>query len=118
MVVDLAYDNPSAFVSGGFDIADPRYIRVRMQHSFIEMPQNDFRPRLDDPRVGYFMQQVTDQTSISPVPYKDMINHWSLVKKDPGAALSEPVEPIVFWVENTTPAGIQADYCRSWFEME
>ena len=103
VVVDLAYDNPGALVSGGFDIADPRYIRVRMQHSFIEMPQNDFHPRRDDPRVGYFMQQVTDQTSISPVPYRDMINHWYLVKKDPTAALSEPVDPIVFWIENTTP---------------
>ena len=103
IVVDLAYDNPNAFVSGGADITDPRYVRVRMQHSIIEMPQNDFRPRIDDPRVGYFTQQVTDQTSISPVPYRDKINHWSLVKKDPTAALSEPLEPIVFWVENTTP---------------
>lgn len=103
VVVDLAYDNPGAFISGGPDITDPRYVRVRMQHSLIEMPQNDFRPRADEPRVGYFMQQVNDQTSISPVPFKDMINRWHLVKKDPGAALSEPVEPIVYWVENTTP---------------
>lgn len=103
IVVDLAYDNPTASVSGGADITDPRYVRVRMQHSLIEMPQNDFKPRMDDPRVGYFTQQVTDQTSISPVPYKDMINHWFLKKKDPTASLSEPVEPIIFWVENTTP---------------
>jgi hypothetical protein len=74
-----------------------------MQHSLIEMPENNFHPRRDDPRVGYFMQQVTNQTSVSPVPYKDRINRWKLVKKDPSAALSEPVEPIVFWVENTTP---------------
>ncbi len=103
VVVDMAYDNPNAIVGGGPDVADARYVRVRMQHSLIEMPNNDFRPRRDDPRVGYFMQQVTDQTSISPVPYKDMINRWHLKKKDPNAALSEPVEPIVFWVENTTP---------------
>jgi len=103
VVVDLAYDNPGAFVSGGPDITDPRYVRVRMQHSLIEMPSNNFRPRMDDPRVGYFLQQVTDQTSISPVPYKDMINRWHLEKKDPSAAISEPVEPIVYWVENTTP---------------
>ncbi len=103
IVVDLAYDNPTALVQGGPDITDARYIRVRMQHSLIEMPQNDFKPRRDDPRVGYFMQQVTDQTSISPVPFKDMINRWYLKKKDPNAALSEPVEPIVYWVENTTP---------------
>ncbi|HEX2532643.1 MAG TPA: DUF5117 domain-containing protein, partial [Chitinophagaceae bacterium] len=104
IVVDLAYDNPMATVSGGNDITDARYIRVRMQHSLIEMPEkNGFRPRRDDPRVGYFGQQVTNQTSVSAVPYKDYINRWNLVKKDPTAALSEPVEPIVFWVENTTP---------------
>jgi hypothetical protein len=103
IVVDLAYDNPNAFVSGGADITDPRYVRVRIQHSLIEMPQNNFKPRRDDPRVGYFTQQVTDQTSISAVPYMDNINRWNLVKKDPTATLSEPVEPIVFWVENTTP---------------
>jgi len=103
IVVDLAYDNPAAFVSGGPDITDARYVRVRMQHSFIDLPQNNFKPRLDDPRVGYFTQIVTNQTSISPVPYKDKINRWHLEKKDPTAAISEPVEPIVFWIENTTP---------------
>ncbi len=103
IVVDLAYDNPNTLVGGGPDITDARYIRVRIQHSLIEMPQNDFKSRRDDPRVGFFIQQVTDQTSISPVPYRDMINHWYLKKKDPTATLSEPVEPIVYWVENTTP---------------
>jgi hypothetical protein len=102
-VVDLAYDNPNAFVQGGADITDARYVRVRMQHSLIEMPKNNFQPRYDDPRVGYFTEQVTNQTSVNIVPYKDMINRWNLVKKDPNAALSEPVEPIVYWVENTTP---------------
>ena len=103
VVVDLSYDNPSTLAQGGNDITDARYVRVRMQHSFIEMPQNDFTSRRDDPRVGYFMQQRNDQTSISPVPYKDMINRWYLKKKDPSAAVSEPVEPLVYWIENTTP---------------
>jgi hypothetical protein len=104
VVVDLNYDNPNAFVGGGADITDARYIRVRMQHSFIEMPKdNGFKPRNDDPRIGYFTSQLTDQTSIKPVNFKDMITRWNLVKKDPSAALSEPVEPIVWWIENTTP---------------
>lgn len=103
VVVDLAYDNPAPFNSGSSDITDARYVRVRMQHSLIEMPQNDFQPRRDDPRVGYFSEQINDQTSISPVPYKDVIHRWNLKKKDPNAALSEPVEPIVYWIENTTP---------------
>jgi hypothetical protein len=103
IVVDLAYDNPNAFVSGGPDVTDPRYVRVRLQHSLIEMPKNDYTPRRDDPRVGFFGQQVTDQTSTKVTPFRDKINRWNLVKKDPSAALSEPVEPIVFWIENTTP---------------
>ncbi|OQP47413.1 Matrixin [Niastella yeongjuensis] len=103
IVVDLAYDNPAPYNNGTTDITDARYVRVRMQHSLIEMPKNDFQPRRDDPRVGYFSQMVTDQTSISPVPYKDIIHRWYLKKKDPNAALSEPVEPIIYWIENTTP---------------
>ncbi len=103
VVVDLSYDNPTTLANGGPDVVDPRYVRVRMQHSFISMPNNDFTARRDDPRVGYFMQQRNDQTSISSVPYKDMINRWNLKKKDPNAVMSEPVEPLVYWIENTTP---------------
>lgn len=103
IIVDLAYDNPAPFNQGGKDITDARYVRVCMQHSFIEMPENDYRPRRDDPRVGYFISEVNDQTSVSVTPFKDVIHRWHLKKKDPNAALSEPVEPIVWWIENTTP---------------
>jgi len=103
VIVDLAYDNPAPFNQGSSDITDARYVRVRMQHTLIEMPQNDFQPRRDDPRIGYFSEQINDQTSISPVPFKDIIHRWNLKKKDPNAAISEPVEPIVYWIENTTP---------------
>ncbi|HSU51351.1 MAG TPA: DUF5117 domain-containing protein, partial [Segetibacter sp.] len=101
--VDLAYDNPAPYNGGGNDITDARYVRVRMQHTFIEMPKNDYQSRFDDPRVGYFMQEKDDLTSINAVNYRDVINRWSLVKKFPNAVLSEPVEPIVWWIENTTP---------------
>lgn len=103
IVVDLAYDNPMPFNGGGKDITDARYVRVCIQHSFIEMPQNDYRPRRDDPRVGYFISEVNDQTSMSVTPFRDVIHRFHLKKKDPSAALSEPVEPIVWWIENTTP---------------
>ncbi|MGK6351892.1 zinc-dependent metalloprotease [Parapedobacter sp. DT-150] len=103
VVVRLAYDNPNPMNGGGKDITDARYVTVRMQHSFLEVPQNNYRPRRDDPRVGYFGAQVDDLTSISPTPYRDFISRWYLEKKDPNAKVSEPVEPIVFWIENTTP---------------
>lgn len=103
VVVDLAYDNPAPFNGGGKDITDARYVRVRMQHSFIEMPTNDFRARRDDPRLGFFTQEIDNLTTVKPVNFKDIINRWDLKKKDPSAAVSEPVEPIVYWIENTTP---------------
>jgi hypothetical protein len=53
--------------------------------------------------VGYYLRRVTDLTSTSAAPWLDYINRWHLQKKDPAAELSEPVEPIVFWIENTTP---------------
>jgi len=103
IVVSLAYDNPTPMNGGGKDITDARYVTVKMQHSFLEVPQNNYRPRRDDPRVGYFGAQVDDLTSISPTPYRDFISRWHLEKKNPNARISEPVEPIVFWIENTTP---------------
>ena len=103
VVVDLAFDNPVPFNQGGKDITDARYNRIRFQHSFLEVPVNDFKPRRDDPRVGYFTEEIDDLTTISVPNFKDVIHRWNLKKKDPGAALSEPVEPIVWWVENTTP---------------
>jgi len=103
IVVDLAFDNGLPFNSGGKDITDARYNRIRFQHSFLEVPQNDFKPRRDDPRVGYFSEEVDNLTTIDVPNFKDVIHRWYLKKKDPTAALSEPVEPIVWWVENTTP---------------
>ena len=101
--VDYVYENPAPVIRGQRDVTDSRFISVRLQHSFVKVPDNDFQPRIDDPRVGYFMQYVTDLTSDSTAPYRDLINRWHLVKKDPDAELSEPVEPIVWWIENTTP---------------
>lgn len=63
-----------------------------------------FVPRKSDDRIGYFQTLYEDYTNLdTPTPYVRYINRWNLKKKDPSAALSEPVEPIVYWIENTTP---------------
>lgn len=85
------------------EITDPRYVSVRVQHSLIRMPKNQFKPRFDDPRIGYFTTQVTDLTTTDPTPYRDFIHRWDLVKQKPGTSPSEPVQPVTFWIENTTP---------------
>ena len=71
------------------------------------MPDNQFNPRVADQRVGYFSQRVTDLSTYDNYPQRDLINKWRLIKKDPEAELSEPVNPIVFWVEKSTPEEIK-----------
>ena len=105
--VDYVYENPAPAVAGQSDVTDSRFVSVRLQHSFVKVPDNDYQPRIDDPRVGYFLQQITDLTSYSHTPYRDPIRRWDLQKKDPDAELSEPVKPIVWWIENTTPVEIR-----------
>ena len=100
---DLVYEVSAPEVTGGDDVTDARAMTVSVQHSFIRMPENDYQPRRDDYRVGFFSDRITDLTSRDPAPYRDVINRWHLVKKNPDQAVSDPVEPITWWLENTTP---------------
>ncbi|MGD8976460.1 MAG: zinc-dependent metalloprotease [Gammaproteobacteria bacterium] len=101
--VQYVYENPAPVYTGEEEITDARYISINFQHSFVRLPDNDFQPRRDDPRIGFFSTFKTDMSDQSAAPWRDVIKRWHLEKEDPGAALSEPVEPIVFWLENTMP---------------
>ncbi|MDT0558876.1 zinc-dependent metalloprotease [Ichthyenterobacterium sp. W332] len=103
MAVDYVYSKSSVLNGGSAAVTDGRNVSVTVHHSLIAMPNNDYQTRLDDPRVGYFLTQVTDQTDTGSIPYRDLVHRWHLKKKDPNAAISEPVEPIVWWMENSTP---------------
>lgn len=103
IAVEYVYSNPSVLNNGSNSISDGRNVSIKVYHSLIAIPENDFEVRFDDPRVGYFTTQVNDQTSTSSTPYRDLIHRWNLVKKDPNAPISEPVTPITWWIENTTP---------------
>jgi hypothetical protein len=104
--VEYVFEDPAPrydLLQDAYEIKDPRNVAIRVMHSFIAMPTEPYTPRRDDPRVGYYGERVTDLTLDSATPYRDVIDRWKLVKKDPTAAVSEPVEPIVWWIENTTP---------------
>jgi len=110
--VEYVFENPSpSWISDpkikADEITDARYVSIKVQHSLIKVPDNDFKPRYEDPRIGYFSTQVTDMTSVDATPYRDVIHRWNLVKQKPGTALSEPVTPITFWIENTTPVELR-----------
>ncbi len=101
--VDYVYANPAPVVPAKEEVPDSRFVSVRIQHSFVEAPDDGYKPRFDDYRVGYFTSRVTDLTSDSVTPYRDVIKRWDLRKKNPEAAVSDVVAPLVWWIENTTP---------------
>ena len=101
--VQYVFENLHPSKRGEEDVADSRFVTLKIQHSLLPLPENDYKPRLDDPRVGFFTTQVTDLTSKSSAPYRDLVHRWHLKKEKPKAKLSPPVEPITWWIENTTP---------------
>lgn len=103
IIIEYVYDNPTPTNYGSSGVTDARAVSILLQHSLIAVPENDYTVRFDDPRVGYFTTNVTDMTSTSPTPYRDLLHRWNLKKENPKAALSDPTEPIVWWIENTTP---------------
>ena len=106
--INYGFFNAKPKPSGSVDaVADKRYTFISARHLFVEMPDDKFEPRVADQRVGYFSQKVTDLSTYDTYPARDLMNRWRLVKKNPDAELSEPVEPIVFWVENSTPEEIR-----------
>ena len=93
--------------SAVYAVADARFTSIVARHLFVEMPDDNFETRVADQRVGYFSQRVTDMSTYDNYPQRDLINKWRLIKKDPSAELSEPVKPIVFWVDKATPEEIK-----------
>ena len=93
-------------------------ITVRMHHSFVQLPDNKYKPRAYDIRSGYFGISYFDYSSPFSDPIEKMfIARHRLEKKDPQAAISEPVEPIVYYLDNGTPEPIRSallDGARWW----
>jgi len=75
-------------------------------YSFHKLPEVPMQPRLCDNRVGYFSLTVTDYSQSSQRVANDercFITRYRLEKKDPSAAVSEPVKPIVYYIDANTP---------------
>jgi hypothetical protein len=102
-----ASDRPGPFVSGVAPIPDS--VTVRAHHSFVQLPAPGYTPRRADPRVGVFSVDFFDYASPFTGPIeKQWIARHRLIKKDPNAAISEPVEPIVYYVDAGAPEPIRS----------
>ena len=96
----------------------PSEVTVRQHHSMIQLPDNDYKPRKFDPRAGYGKFSYYDYaTPIGEPIEKQFIRRHRLKKKDPSAAVSEAVEPIVYYLDPGVPEPIRSallDGARWW----
>lgn len=82
---------------------DPRSLFVSFYYSFMPLPE-PMQARVADERVGYFTVARTDYTTDLNLKSKThLLKRWRLEKKDPAAAVSEPKEPIVYWLDKNIP---------------
>ena len=84
-------------------------ITLRMHHSFVQLPDNDYQPRVFDARSSFINTSYFDySTPVSEPVDKNFIIRHRLKKKDPNAAMSEPVKPIIYYLDNGTPEPIRS----------
>jgi hypothetical protein len=81
-----------------------RSVTALVHYSLVMLPEKQMRPRYFDPRVGYFVESF--ERYDDPKTWmirKEYIARYRLEKKDPSAAVSEPVQPIVFYLSREIP---------------
>jgi Met-zincin/Domain of unknown function (DUF5117) len=85
-------------------LPDVRSMFLGLHYSLAALPAQPMTPRRADPRVGYFTNTVFDFGNDNlRTPNRHDVRRWRLEKKDPAAALSEPVQPITYWLDRDVP---------------
>jgi len=98
-------------------VPDARSLFLGLHYSLARLPEKPMATRPADPRVGYFTTTVADfSDDLARSPRERFVNHWRLEKKDPAAALSEPVKPITYWLDRSIPVKYRAAITRGILE--
>jgi hypothetical protein len=101
-VLTFTADNPAPAVAAV--LPDGRTLSLRVHHTFLKLPEPGYRPRPLDPRIGFIPQRHLDHTAPFTEPIeKYLVSRWRLEKKTPSAGVSEPVRPIVFYLDRGMP---------------
>ena len=88
---------------------DPHSVTLREHYSFIQLPDSNYQPRAFDPRAGFFDVSYRDYSAPLGSPLDvHLIQRHRLQKKDPNAAMSEPVKPLVYYVDPGAPEPIRS----------
>jgi hypothetical protein len=99
---------------GGFEgvgqvAATSEAASIRLHHSFVAAPDDDYEPRRFDPRAGYGSNTYEDYaTPLGQDMTQRFIRRHRLEKQNPNAALSDPVEPIVYYLDPGTPEPVRS----------
>ena len=90
-------------------LEDIRSLFLGYVYSFAKLPDELMQPRIADDRIGHFTTIKYDfANDLTPYPDLHLIERWRLEKKDPAAPLSEPVKPIVYWLDKNIPEKYRA----------
>jgi uncharacterized protein DUF4953/uncharacterized protein DUF5117 len=87
-------------------LADPRSMEVSVDYNLFRLPDDGFRPRKSDERIGGFDTAYKDYTDVSgrDSAFRHYFSRWKVEKSDPSAQLSPAKEPITFYIDRATPA--------------
>lgn len=106
-MITLTGDNPGAYLREV--VPTPSAVTMHQHHSFVQLPDAGYKPRLFDPRIGYGGIEYFDYaTPVSQPIMKRYISRHRLEKKDPSAAVSEAVKPIIYYLDPGTPEPIRS----------
>jgi len=83
-------------------------VTLREHVSMVQLPDNNYKPRADDPRAGYGAMNFVDYSVPigEPIVVRYIRRH-RLEKRDPSAAVSDPVNPIQYWVDPGAPQDVR-----------
>ena len=91
------------------NLPDNRSMLLGFYYSLSKLPDTPMASRTADSRVGHFVTRQWDFTDdMAAFPRKYVVNRWRLEKKDPSAMLSEPMQPIVYWLDKNIPLKYRA----------
>jgi len=116
--ITFSSQNPGKFVKQA--AIDPYNITLRMHHSFVRLPKAGFEPRNFHPQSGFWAFEYQDyaQPINKPITQRFIGRH-RLKKKNPNAKFSEPVEPIIYYLDNGAPEPVKTALIAgaSWWDQ-
>src|ERR1700733_6422569 len=108
-ILTFTTDHPAEHSLVATVTPDAHAVTLREHYSFIQLPDDAYQPRAFDPRSGFFDTSYRDYSApLGGALDVRLIQRHRLIKKDPNAAVSEPVKPLIYYVDPGAPEPIRS----------